>query len=212
MIRTVSLWILAIAASWLVALWPANAQEINPLASWLLDAELAWCPLSRHATRDKSEADTLSRYRDIAADVARVAGDPNEPPMYTGDGGRARTALVLLSLAFWESGFRGDVDSGTCKPPECDDGAATGLLQLHMGSGIVLDGDGWAYARARSPEWRVSHPANVVTAPDILRNRVLMFRVGLHMARRHIGAWTTSKRALEHARYWWTKRPFGGVQ
>src|SRR5205823_6059111 len=90
-------------------------QMLKALTTYLLSAMLSWMPARNQQHRETADA-AQARYETIAADVAATALDPNEPPVYQGPDGRVKTALVLLSLAFWESAFRVDVDRGQCKP------------------------------------------------------------------------------------------------
>ena len=180
----------------------ASAQDNGfALTDWLTSSMIAWAPPQGRG--DTDEAHARSRYRDIASDIARVALDPSEPPLYATRDGRARTALMLLSIAFWESGFLFDVDSGMCRPKTCDDGTAFTLWQLHPQRGAKKEGfkfvgDGWAYA------------PDGYDGPALVKDRVLAARISLHLARRHIGAWTTATRAMNHAASWWAGHPFGG--
>lgn len=74
------------------------------LATFLLVTMLAW----RAPTLPE-----LPYFEEVAHDVADVAMDPKEAPVFAGPLGRERTALLLLSIAFYESGgFARDVDQG----------------------------------------------------------------------------------------------------
>ena len=197
--KKIALWLCAVSLSCGLWLCPAEAQETLPLTNWLGEMMLEWSPPRLHPRED--EMKLRARYRDIAANVARVALDPSEPPMYRDADekvARARTALLILDLAFQESGFREDVDNGTCKPPECDDGFAWTLWQLHPGRGLALDGTGWKYS------------LDGHRSAALVKDRALTVRIVLHMARRHIGAWTTARAAQAHATMWWGRRPFRG--
>ena len=56
---------------------------------WLVAAMFAWAP-ARQSER--------ARYTEIASDLVTVVYDSDESPLFAGDGGRARTALVLASI------------------------------------------------------------------------------------------------------------------
>jgi hypothetical protein len=87
---------------------------------------LSWAPLTEHAFVE-ARAVTEARYAAIADDIASVA--LAEPPLFAGDDGRARTAVLLAAIASVESGgFRGDV--AFCRRPG-DRGHAWGLYQSH---------------------------------------------------------------------------------
>lgn len=170
-----------------------HVQPINARSSWDVAAE-------------------HERYASIASDAATVALDPAEPPLFKGPEGRARTALLLLSVAGYESHFRADVDAGHCKKGECDGGTAVGETQVHPGQGIrLVDGAGYRYDR------------HGYHADDLIRDRQLLFRVTLHMMRDSfaqcgdLSAYTTGlacpkneKKAWwrEHqAETWWKTHP-----
>lgn len=177
---------------------------MQSLVTYLIAALLAWCPLSRQTWRGEPEDHARARYQRIAESIASVALDEQEPPL---PGGRERTALLLASLAFWESGLREDVDEGRCPLTECDAGYAWTLWQIHPDTGLTLDGDGWRYARDRSPAWLLDHGDAVISGPDMIRDRQLAARVALHMARRSVYVWTTGARAKAHAAWWWSTHP-----
>jgi len=183
---------------------------------------LAWMPAKAHHVLE-TEDQARARYATIAADVAAVAADPAEPPVFQGADGRTKTALVLLSVAFWESAFRVDVDSGKCKPPECDNGHAFTLWQLHPEDGVIFDGDVYTFARNRSPAWRADHAAEIYDGAALLKDRKLAARVALHMIRysfkatQSLGVYTgegkngpKAKQRFEHALKWLRVHPFNG--
>jgi hypothetical protein len=106
---------------------------MNPLSIYLLTV------LSAIAPRVPA-----SRLESIAADVAAVT--LAEPRAFDGDSSGQRTALLLLSIARWETGgsWAAWVDDGRCNDPawraahaalmkggDCDGGAAYGLWQVH---------------------------------------------------------------------------------
>jgi hypothetical protein len=101
------------------------------------------------------------RYEELAADIAEVAFDENEPPLFDGPAGREATALLLTAVAWHESGFRKDVE--TCHGPlaKGDDGRSIGLFQIMRGS----NRQGYS-------------------AKQICSDRKLQVRLGLHVLRR----------------------------
>lgn len=135
------------------------------LVSWLhplmlgevpADADLAEAPSARSA-----------RYTSIAADVLAVSYDDAEVPLFEGEAGRAKTALVLLGLTRHESGWNLAVDSGRDRGSLVGD---TGAGRSWCLGQILLDREG----RARTPEgW---------TGPDLVADRKLCLRRTLHMA------------------------------
>lgn len=155
---------------------------LKALTTYLFTAMLAWMPLRNQANRETEEA-ASARYESIASDIATVATDPSEPPLFGGDDGRVKSALVVLSVAFWESGFRADVDGGRCKPNECDHGLAYSLWQLHPEDGFIFDGDVFTYSRNRSHAWREEHASEIFDGPMLIQDRQLAARVALHILR-----------------------------
>lgn len=96
------------------------------LSAWLFTAIASWVPPAQHRA---PLADTTARYESIASDLAAVALDPAEAPLFVGPDGRARTALLLASTARFESTFRADIDQQTVGTG--DGGVAFCLGQLH---------------------------------------------------------------------------------
>lgn len=99
---------------------------MSALAAYVLAAILSWSPVAVHASYEHASA-TEARLTSIAVDIADVAA--TEPPLFAGDDGRARTAILLAAVASYESGrFDGRVQS--CER-RGDHGHALGLWQVH---------------------------------------------------------------------------------
>lgn len=99
------------------------------VTTWLVGAMIAWMPPQRDADR--------VRYESIAKDMVAVAYDPNEAPVFTGDAGRAKTALLMASIASLESGYRADVDDGRTTG---DHGQSFCLMQVRV---VGKTAEGW---------------------------------------------------------------------
>jgi hypothetical protein len=157
-------------------------HAIQHLVRYLLVAMFAWSPAKEHPS--ETAAEVGSRYTGIAIDIAEVALDPAEPPVFPGRFGRERTALLLNSLAFHEGRYFSFVDRGECNQPgfkadrrgTCDNGRAFSLWQIQAGRGLVLNGTTWSW-------WTIRTDASPITGPDLIQNRQLAARVALHMAR-----------------------------
>lgn len=93
------------------------------LETWLFFAMSAWVPMS---------PDLSDHYAAIATDIAEVA---HEAPLYDGEDGIAKTALLMASIASFESFYRKDVDSLKVKG---DNGAALCIMQVHPRPGEDL--------------------------------------------------------------------------
>jgi hypothetical protein len=195
---------------------------LKALTTYLLTAMLSWMPTKNHQARETQDA-AKTRYESIAADVAAVTLDPSEPALFQGSDGRVKTALVVLSVAFWESAFRVDVDSGQCKPPECDNGHAFTLWQLHPEDGFIFDGDVYTFARNRSAAWRADHASEIFDGAALVRERKLAAKIALHMIRYSVkaagslGIYTgergngpKAQTRMNHAVKWLKGHPFTG--
>lgn len=80
------------------------------LATYILTAMLYLSPLHHHINKTEDPAERLARYQSIAQDIVKVSMDPNERPAFKGKFARERTALLMASMAFHESGYSHAVD------------------------------------------------------------------------------------------------------
>ena len=120
------------------------AAEDDPRAAYLERAALSWMYLPNCNARPRACQDFERREGEsveaVRARIAEVAGQVSRA---TGD---TRMGLVLMSLAFHESRFRGYVDDGRCNDAawvttlagahltrlgDCDNGHAYSLWQVH---------------------------------------------------------------------------------
>lgn len=131
-------------------------MTIEAMATWLLGAMIAWSPPEAHIKEGKEAA--LARYDTIAHDLAAVALDPSEKPLFDGPTGRAQTALLLAAVASMESDFRKEVDTGKLRG---DSGRSWCILQVQV----------WG----KTPEqW---------TGQELVDDRKRCLRAGLHVMR-----------------------------
>lgn len=144
------------------------------VASWIYDASLEWIPLAPvNGWESRQEANV--RRLAIATDIASVAFDPSESPLFASGNdhaSRANTALFLASIARFESGFDVRVDSGHCealpggiKAGWCDNGNAHSMWQHNIGNGKTIDG------------W---------TKSDLIADRRKAIRASLHALQRSV--------------------------
>lgn len=186
-------------------------MDLTLITVWLVAAINAWAPF---------RAETSAAHRAaVAADVAAIAYDPAEPPLFAGPDGRAKTALLIASVTFFESQYREDIDAGRCRKDECDRGRAFCMLQVQPGpGGLVLVGDEWDYAD-RVPG------ARALRGEDLVADRQLCVRAALHMMRasmRHVhslGEYTGEGRdgprarwRLTYAKRWLERNPAPRVE
>lgn len=102
---------------------------MGPLATYIFSAMISWVPISNHTFTGESVEDITARYELIAETVEKAALDPNREPLIEGEDGRIKTALLLASVASFESQFGRDVVS--CRRIG-DNGVAYGPWQTHI--------------------------------------------------------------------------------
>jgi hypothetical protein len=121
------------------------------LEPWIFGVMVAWQP-----PRDTAD---VSRYQDIAHDLAAVAEDPQLAPLVTGEHARPRTALLMLAVAYFESTFARGIDEGRIRG---DHGRSWCMMQIKIGKGRTQEG--WS-------------------GRDLVADRRKCFRVGHRMLR-----------------------------
>jgi hypothetical protein len=148
---------------------------MNPVTSWLFSLMVAFAPPDERARssqlpgHEETVEQKTARYESIAKDLFDVVYDPTEVPLFAGPKGRARTAALVLAVAYHESGFAHDVDVGPCyrgkdgRGARCDHGKSACVMQLHVGDGTTLQG---------------------YTQEELFADRKKCFRAGLGLLRR----------------------------
>src|SRR5262249_12252982 len=129
-------------------------MSIATLSAYIVTAMVAWMPLKSHYREAEPEA--RSRYEAIAHDIAKVALDDNEVPLFAGEDGRTQTALLLASIASFESQFRADVDLGKARG---DNGVSWCVMQVQVHGKTA---EGW-------------------TGQDLIEDRTKCIKTGLHL-------------------------------
>jgi len=86
--------------------------------AWILAMMSAVAPPHKFESAVTKEAresveDASARYHDIAEDIVEAAFQEDVRPAFGGTQGRAKTAMMVATVFFMESGFRRDVDLGT---------------------------------------------------------------------------------------------------
>lgn len=152
---------------------------LQPVVIWLLGLMTFLAPPDRLAAApqypgwEETVEQKQERYLSIAEDIAEVAFDPAEQPVFNGPRGRVGTAALILALAFGESGFARDVDQGPCyrgadgRSSRCDGGQSACMMQIRIGAGRTREG--WSQA-------------------DLFADRTKCLRAGMHLARRSFRA------------------------
>jgi len=152
---------------------------MHPVALWLLEVMTLVASPDRAANQkafpgyEETVAERRGRYAEIAEAARDVAYDPEEKPAFGGKYGRARTAALMMAVAYHESGFMKDVDVGPCwrgranTSTRCDSGRAACLMQIHVSDGQTAEG---------------------YTREELFADRKKCFRAGLHLLRRSMAA------------------------
>ena len=136
---------------------------MDSLVAYLVAAMIGWVPLHVHAPSESADV-ARERYESIAHDAVSVAFDDSEQPLFSGPEGRTQTALLMLSVASYESGYRVKVDDGRGLG---DHGHSYCLMQVRVGKGVTREG------------W---------TGTDLVTDRRRCFRAALHILRMSFGA------------------------
>jgi hypothetical protein len=171
------------------------------LLQYVLAAMLAWVPPSQQGPAEAGPV-AQARYERIAQDIASVALDPNVDPLFDGDDGRARTAILLASIASHESMFSRAVDEGVVRG---DHGVAWGLWQVHCYRGEAcreLIRDRLRGAREALRIARLSMHA--------CRGMSLSDRLSVYTTGRCVHGQHESRVRVQRALDWMTRHPWRG--
>lgn len=134
------------------------------LANWVVSVIVSLTASTQTTRlRSESEADMQARYLSIGEDLEKVV--LGAPPLFADDQDRKKTASLMLSIAFYESGFLKAVDTGVSRG---DHGESYCLLQVRTGNGKVK------YGSEEMRQWR---------GADLIADRTKCFRAGLEALR-----------------------------
>jgi hypothetical protein len=169
---------------------------VSAFVVWVTSLLVAAAPPSQ--SRGETEHEATARYTAIAEDI--VYAVESSPPMFGGPFGKERTAALMGSVAFLESGLRMDVDMGLVrgKAGEC------GLWQVMPAR------------RGSCAQWTTDRRAGAVEALGRMRkSQGACLRPGVpieHM----LAAYTSgrcsaglvqSRARVELAQRWYARRP-----
>jgi hypothetical protein len=164
--------------------------------SYILTAILSWCPpASFYVPYGETETEATARLREIAEDIVEVAFDEAEPPVFAGDTGRLRTALLQAAIASKETSFQRFVGDGSCnrrgyqadRRGNCDGGTAFSFWQIHIfGGGYVLMPDGSLSSRQYAGDFLKDHPEAVLTGADLIADRKKAVRIAQRIERQSL--------------------------
>lgn len=165
--------------------------RVTSLHQWLVDRMTSWSPPGITYVKDAKETaeEGKSRYEDIANSIISVTYDPSEKPIFQGKIGRAMTTALLASIAFHESAFRKDVDSGTGSLARGDSGRSWCMAQIQLGlpdlkTGntrlrVALSGEGLRFiTNPVDSDYESSWGGK-----DLVQDRTKCFRIALRLAR-----------------------------
>ena len=137
-------------------------------------------PINQHVGEDPAE--TYARYMAHAENIADVALDPTEKPLFGGENGRIKTALVIASIETFESWIKKGPIHGDChEHPDRRCRKSTDVphsfchMQIQPGpTGIILDSETYRFAKPGEKGY---------TGADLDQDAKLCNRIGLHMVR-----------------------------
>lgn len=123
-------------------------------------------------------------YHAVASDVATVI--VGEDPIWDGDKSRARTGIMLLGIAMWESRYRAYVDDGTCNKYASVKGPLPKEIKVLLQKGNC-DG-GWAYSmwQVHPVRWNAGNGRIEDWTREVLMDRKAAIHAALAIARRSI--------------------------
>lgn len=151
---------------------------MTTMTEWLLAIIVSVANPERAATEDpfpgwaETVAERRERFTAIAADLESFVFDEKTRPVFGGAHGRARTAALVLAVAYHESGFMKDVDIGPCyrgkngQSTRCDSGKSACLMQIRIADGKTPEG---------------------YTREELFKDRRKCFESGLRLLRSSLG-------------------------
>lgn len=163
----------------------SRASDLNDLRQWMVSRMSSWAPPGRTYIPEAKETpeEGQKRYAEIADAALAVTFDPSESSMFPGKYGRLRTSALILSIALSESAYRKDVDLNLGKEARGDGGRSWCMVQVQLGAPvdgktpkrIILTKDGFAFSSDKDVGYG---------GEDLVADRQVCFRVGLHLMRR----------------------------
>lgn len=158
------------STSFLASAHAENEAELSPLADWSYRTLLRIASPEKLAPlrQDETEDEMRERYKTLAQGIAEAV--ESSPSLFRGDNGAYRTAALIISVGFFESGFRKDVGDGRVRG---DGGRSWCYMQINIGKGPVYMGPD------EMQNWY---------GTDLVQDPQKCFKTGLLTLRRSIGA------------------------
>jgi hypothetical protein len=172
---------------------------MESLVSYLVGAMVSWVPLHAHAPLESREH-AVERYEGIARDAASVALDDSEASLFDGPTGRTETALLMLSVASYESSFSAKVDDGSRRG---DHGRSYCLMQIRVGQGATHEG--WSGRELIADRKRCFRAALHILRLSFTacRNLRVDDRLSAYASGHCFSAAAVSRSRVARARAWW---------
>jgi len=98
---------------------------MNTLSLWILKVLLSIAPVQENS--QEKTIDMKKRYESISLDMAEAISETK--PLFKEKNSEFKTAALLTTIAFYESGFRKDIDSGVVRG---DHGNSWCLMQVNV--------------------------------------------------------------------------------
>jgi len=167
-----------------------SSLTITSLHQWLTDKMLSWMPPGRSYVNEAKETpeEGKIRYEKIGSAMISVAYDLSERPLFVGKYGRAKTLALLASIAWFESGYRKDVDLGLGKLSRGDSGKSWCMMQIMLGKPdpitghtkrrVLLTNNSFKLVSSKNPNWDKAYGGT-----DLVNDRAKCFKAGLHLIR-----------------------------
>jgi hypothetical protein len=163
-----------------------NSKDVTSLHQWVLNRMLSWNPPGRSLIRDAKESgdDGKRRYEEISDAIISVVYDPKEPPIFSGKYGRARTLALVLSVAYFESGFRKDVDLGVGSLARGDNGQSWCMMQIMLGRPGASGNTKTRISLKDNSYKLTSNPNEGWGGNELVSDREKCFRIGINLIRK----------------------------
>lgn len=159
---------------------------VTSIHQWVTGRMVSWMPPGRSLVKDARETpdEGRKRYEEIADALISVVYNPQEKAIFGGKYGRARTLSLILSVAWFESGFRKDVDLGVGPLSRGDSGQSWCMMQIMLGPAgidgntkrrIVIEGNNYKISSDPNEGWG---------GLDLVSDRTKCFKVGITLIRK----------------------------
>jgi len=171
------------------------------VAKYLVAAMTTWVSFSSQLARDhqghwvrddkgsyvkEDEASVKARYEADAERIVDVTYDDTLKPIFRGEEGRLKTALLLGAIASLEGGFHEWVENGDCNQAGwlgggCDGGHAYSIFQIHVYDYMIKDGV-LTQSRYVDKEYREAHQDEIIKGQTLIDDPYKAVLVAYYLA------------------------------